>query len=79
MRISLRRCPPTSALFVDYLEHWPRVESFYPHQYSLDSIEQFARNRPALDVDHRKRLCSVLSEQQSAFGSSQRGVEKLAD
>ncbi len=22
MRISLRRCPPTSALFVDYLENW---------------------------------------------------------
>jgi uncharacterized protein YllA (UPF0747 family) len=65
-------------LFVDYLEHWPRVESFYPQQYSLDSIEQFARTRPALDADHRKRLSSVLSEQQSAFGSSQRGVEKLA-
>ena len=78
MRISLRRCPPTSALFVDYLEHWPRVESFYPRPYSLDSIEQFARTRPALDADHRKRLCSVLSEQQSSFGSGQRGVEKLS-
>ena len=47
MRISLRRCPPTSALFVDYLESWARVQAFYPQPYSLESIERFARERTA--------------------------------
>ena len=47
MRISLRRCPPTSALFVDYLESWSRVQAFYPQSYSLESIERFARERTA--------------------------------
>jgi len=77
MRVSLRRCPPTSALFVDYLENWSSVQPFYPQSYSLESIEKFARSRPPLEPNHRRRLCTVLSEQQSAWGSSQRGVEKL--
>ena len=47
MRISLRRCPPTSALFVDYLESSSRVQAFYPQTYSLESIERFARERQA--------------------------------
>ena len=78
MRVSLRRCPPTSALFVDYLESWPRVQSFYSRAYSFESIEQFARARPPLDADHRRKLCAILAEQQAAWGSSLQGVEKLA-
>ena len=78
MRISLRRCPPTSALFVDYLESWTRVQAFYAHPYSLDSIESFARTRPPLESAHRERLCAVLADQQSVFGAGQRGVQKLA-
>ena len=78
MRVSLRRCPPTSALFVDYLEDWSRVQPFYPRSYSLESIERFARERPLLTPDHRKSLCRVLAEQQSYFGAGQQGVEKLA-
>src|SRR5262245_16570647 len=77
MRISLQRCPPTTALFTDYLENWPRVQSFYPVPYSLDSIERFARQRPPLDSDHRRELCRVLAEQQANWGASQKGVEKL--
>ena len=78
MRISLRRCPPTSALFVDYADSWPRVEGFYSRSYSLESIERFARDRPALDSSHRRLLCEALSEQQRKWGNHQRGVEKLA-
>jgi bacillithiol synthase len=78
MRISLRRCPPTSALFVDYLESWERVQSFYSQSYSMESIERFARERPPLESTHRRVLCDVLAEQQSKWGSDQRGVDKLS-
>ena len=77
MRISLRRCPPTSALYVDYLENWARVQPFYAQPYSLESIERFARERAPLDPVHRRRLCDVLARQQSGWGGSLRGVEKL--
>jgi uncharacterized protein YllA (UPF0747 family) len=77
MRISLRRCPPTSALYVDYLENRARVQPFYAQPYSLESIERFARERAPLDPVHRRRLCNVLGRQQSGWGGSLRGVEKL--
>ena len=78
MRISLRRCPPTSALFVDYLENWERVQGFYSRPYSLDSIERFARERQPLESTHRRVLCDVLAEQQKKWGSNQRSVDKLS-
>ncbi|HET9218550.1 MAG TPA: bacillithiol biosynthesis BshC [Terriglobia bacterium] len=78
MRISLRRCPPTSALFVDYLESWARVESFYSQSYSLESIERFARERRPLEAGHLQVLCEVLDEQQARWGGNPRGVSKLA-
>jgi uncharacterized protein YllA (UPF0747 family) len=78
MRIPLRRCPPTSALFVDYLENWPRVRPFYSQSYDFDSIERFARARPELESGHRTKLCAILDEQQSQFGSSHKGVRKLS-
>src|SRR5437867_3981764 len=78
MQISLRHVPASSALFTDYLEDWPRVQGFYPQNYSLDSIAQFARQRPRLDTPHLERLCTVLSEQQQTWGGGQQGVEKLA-
>ena len=78
MRISLRRCPPTSALFVDYLESWARVESFYSQSYSLESIERFARERRPLEASHLQVLCEVLEEQQTRWGGNPRGVSKLA-
>lgn len=79
MRIFLRRRPPTTALFTDYLEDWARLQFFYPVPYSLESIENFARRRPPLDSGHRNRLCEILAEQQTNFGAGQGGVQKLAD
>src|SRR5262245_29478831 len=78
MRISLRRCPPTSSLYVDYLESWERVQAFYPQPYSLESIERFARGMKPFDPAHRRRLCEILSEQQSNWGAGQSGIDKLA-
>jgi len=78
MNISMRDIPHTTALFADYLEDWPRVQGFYAHHYSVESVAAFARKRPKLEGPHLDRLCSALSEQQRAWGAGQRGVEKLA-
>jgi len=63
---------------VDYLESWANVAAFYPQPYSLESIERFARSLKPLDPAHRRRLCEILSEQQSNWGAGQSGVDKLA-
>ena len=78
MQISPRRLPPSSALFSDYLDNWPNVRSFYSHEYSLDSIAAFARQRPRPEKTNIEKLCTVLAGQQKDFGSSQNGVENLA-
>lgn len=78
MQISPRRLPPSSALFSDYLDNWSRVQPFYPREYSLDAIAEFARQRPRPDKAHMDRLCAILAEQQKSFGASHKGVEKLA-
>jgi bacillithiol synthase len=77
MRVSLRHGPPATRLFLDYLENWNDVKAFYAEPYSLDSIQRFAVQRPALNSTHRNLLCSVLAEQQAQWGAGQRGVEKL--
>jgi uncharacterized protein YllA (UPF0747 family) len=77
MQISWRQIPQTSALFADYLEDWTRVQQFYPRNYSIDSITQFARERAPMGASHLELLCSALSEQQEKWGGSRRGIEKL--
>jgi len=78
VQISPRDLPPSSALFLDYLDDWQKVRSFYAHDYSLDSIANFARQRPCPNRTHMDRLCAVLAAQQKEFGSSSNGVESLA-
>jgi len=78
VQISSRLLPPSSALFSDYLDNWPRVRSFYPQEYSLEAIAAFARGRVRPDNSHMDRLCTALAEQQEIFGAGQTGVEHLA-
>jgi uncharacterized protein YllA (UPF0747 family) len=75
--VSAKLVPHATALFTDYLENFARVQPFYAQSPSLDSIVNFARQRPALDADHRNKLCAALAAQQSLWGAGQRGVEKL--
>jgi uncharacterized protein YllA (UPF0747 family) len=67
-----------SALFVDYVTAWDRVRNFYPHNYSIDSIISFARNRKPLDPRHREILSTALAVQQKRWGGDPSTAEKLA-
>jgi uncharacterized protein YllA (UPF0747 family) len=63
---------------MDYLEDWQKVQSFYPQEYSLESITKFARRRAHPLKSSMDRLCEILSRQQRGFGAAQGGVEKLS-
>ena len=67
-----------SPLFLDYINDWKRVRPFYSHDYSLESVVSFARQRNPLDVKHRESLCKALAAQQKRWGSDSSSIEKLA-
>src|SRR6266446_6171735 len=77
MRIPFGSLPATSALFLDYLNDWSRLQRFYPQNYTLDSIVAFARARPRLESIHREKLCAALSEQQRDWGGDPASVNRL--
>jgi uncharacterized protein YllA (UPF0747 family) len=60
-----------STLFLDYVSDWSRVRQFYPHDYSIESVVRFARQRPVLNRSHRERLCAGLTGDVTS-------IEKLA-
>src|SRR4051794_18879507 len=79
IRIPFGNLPSMSTLFLDYIADWNRVRNFYPHDYSLDSIIAFSRERQRLDSAHRRTLCDALAEQQKAWGGTAASVEPLSD
>lgn len=78
IRIPFGSLPAATPLFLDYVSDWARVSSFYPHDYSIESITAFARERPPLEPAHREKLCAVLAEQQERWGGSRASIDKLA-
>jgi bacillithiol synthase len=78
-RIPFGNLPSMSALFLDYVADWNRVRTFYPRDYSLESIIAFARERPRPDTAHRRRLCDALAEQQRAWGGTTASLERLSE
>ena len=71
MRIPFASLPSMSALFLDYVSDWSRVQKFYPQPYSVESIAAFARECKPLDRVHRDRLCAGLAGDKTS-------IEKLA-
>src|SRR3954471_7814557 len=74
MRIPFGSLPSMSALFLDYVGDWPRLQDLYPQSYSIESIAKFARERPPLERSHRERLCSALSGDRASIEKLARGA-----
>src|SRR5262245_49997307 len=75
--ISFACVPKTSALFLDYLYNFPKVQSFYSSPFSF---EQFKRESvvPAFPgFNHRPQLCEILQDQNRSLGAGARTVENL--
>lgn len=71
MRIPFGNLPAFSALFLDYVGDFSRVQKFYPRPYAVESVAAFARERKPLDRRHLDRLCAGLT-------GDKRSIEKLA-
>ncbi len=70
--------PGMSPLFLDYVSDWTRIQRFYGHRYTLDSIMAFGQKRVAEGLPHREALCRCLAEQQREWGGGTAAIEKLA-
>src|SRR5262249_55703657 len=77
MRIPFGTVPSTTALFLDYVADRDRVLRFFPEDYSIDSILNYARRRPRLESSHLEKLCAALSEQQKQWGAQTESLDKL--
>jgi uncharacterized protein YllA (UPF0747 family) len=76
-RVSFRDTPSPSSLFLDYLENPSSLRQFYPRDYSIDAIAEFAQQRHRPGPESLDQLCSALAVQQKRWGGGNRGVEKL--
>ncbi len=66
--IGYRRLPHQSKLFLQYIEDFSRVASFYPHPPKLPSVLRAAR-KLEYPAARRKAVVAVLREQNEAFGA----------
>ncbi|HEX5000252.1 MAG TPA: bacillithiol biosynthesis BshC [Terriglobia bacterium] len=71
------RVPGSTALFLRYVQDWPRVAAFYDRPYDIASIAAFSRECPRPAGPELERLCATLGARQNRWGAGLRGVDKL--
>jgi bacillithiol biosynthesis cysteine-adding enzyme BshC len=73
--LTFRHLPHQPKLFLDYLDHFEKVKSFYAHPPAMPSVTRAARK---LDYpeDRRAEVGSILRRQNAAFGA---GTETLSN
>jgi bacillithiol biosynthesis cysteine-adding enzyme BshC len=73
--LSFRQVPHQPKLFLEYLEHFEKVKSFYAHPPTMGAVTRAARQ---LDYpeDRRAEVTSILREQNLALGA---GAETLSN
>jgi len=67
--LEVRQLPHQPKLFLEYLDHFEKVKSFYFHEPNMTSVTRVAEK---LDYpeDRRAEVAAILSRQNSAFGAS---------
>src|SRR5260370_25904190 len=72
--LSFRQLPHQPKLFLEYMEHFEKVKTFYFHPPAMPEVTRAARK---LDypADRRAEVSSILRKQNLAFGA---GAGKLA-
>ena len=78
--LAFRQLPHQPKLFLDYVEHFERVNGFYAHPPSFETLVRLTRK---LDYpsDRRAEVTDALREQNSALGAgtaTQANLERLA-
>jgi bacillithiol synthase len=73
-----RQIPHTTRLFLDYLDHTPSVQPFYPRSAHFLEWAVDESKRVQYPADRRKRVANILERQNKLFGASPRTLENIA-
>jgi bacillithiol biosynthesis cysteine-adding enzyme BshC len=73
-----RQVPHTTRLFLDYLEHVPEVEPFYPRSAKFLEWAQQESSRVNYPAERRSQVADILERQNTGFGASTKTLENIA-
>src|SRR5712664_4457700 len=73
--LTFHQLPHQPKLFLEYLDHFEKVKSFYVHPPTMGAVRRAARKLDYPD-DRRTEVASILREQNAALGA---GVETLSN
>jgi bacillithiol synthase len=74
--IPFKDIPKTSALFLDFLHDFPKVQGFFSAPYSLEHFKKEGLAH-SCHLTHRQQLCQILETQNRSFGAGERTLEHL--
>lgn len=74
--LASHRLPRQSKLFLDYLEHFSRVASFYPNPPEMASVSRVARELK-FPAERTREVVAALRAQNTALGASPAVLENL--
>src|SRR5207249_2699439 len=75
--VNFKCIPKTSALFLDYLYNFSRIQPFFSFSYSLDYFKRENVSSRSIEMDHRLMLCEILQDQNQSYGAGARTLENL--
>lgn len=73
-----RQIPHTTRLFLDYLDHTPSVQPFYPRSAHFLEWAADESKRVQYPADRRNRIAEILDRQNKSFGASPRTLDNIA-
>jgi bacillithiol synthase len=74
--LSPRQIPHTSKLFRDYVENFPKLESFFEHSPDFKSVTNYAKKLKFPD-DRRAKVAAILRAQNELFGCGPETLKNL--
>jgi uncharacterized protein YllA (UPF0747 family) len=73
--LTFRQLPHQPKLFLDYLDHFEKVKSFYVHTPTMPAVTRASRKMNYPD-DRREEVSAILRKQNAALGA---GAETLTN
>ena len=76
--LPFRQIPHSTRLFLDYLDHTPSVQQFYPRSARFLSWAADESTRVNYPAARRKRVAEILEHQNQSWGASAKTLENVA-
>jgi bacillithiol biosynthesis cysteine-adding enzyme BshC len=75
--LPFRQIPHSTRLFLDYLDHAPSVQPFYPRSATFLPWATDERTRVNYPADRRKRVAEILERQNQSWDASAKTLENI--